>query len=201
VVRAAVLLGDAQGGQLGLEPVGATAKAVVKTIPLSVRVDCGVPWAAQAVRKVLTTIRPVTGACAVAEMMNREWSSSQIRISAARSSARDQWVKSACQHSLGRSAWNRIQARLGRLRGSGVMAPARVRMRQIVVTEGVLAVSRARSAAIECGPASAPSAIRAARSARTRSTVAWAVALGLDLGLLERGSSASQPPARHAATS
>lgn len=40
---------------------------MVKTHPLSVNVDCGVPWVAQAVRKVAKTIRPVTGVLAVAE--------------------------------------------------------------------------------------------------------------------------------------
>ena len=40
---------------------------------------------------------------------SREWSSMMLRISTSVPSARAQWVMSACQHSLGSSAWKRRQ--------------------------------------------------------------------------------------------
>ncbi len=174
---------------------------VVNTNPLSVNVDCGVPWTEQAARKASTTMRPVTGAWAVAEIRNREWSSTQSRTSASRPVASLTWVKSACQHSFGRSASNRIHERLGRLRGSGVITPARVRIRQIVVTPGGVSISSSRIAAIEWGPASQPSATSSPRRARILATTSGGVAFGLDRGRRDFGSSASQPPARQAATS
>ena len=85
--------------------------------------------------------------------------------------------------------------------GSGVTSPARVRIRQIVVTEGGVSNSSVRIAAMECGPASAPYAISSARSATIRSSTAAGVAFGFDRGRLDCGSTAAQPPARHAATS
>ena len=47
-------------------------------------------------------------------------------ISTSLPSARRQWVKSDCQHSLGAAASNRIHELRGRLRGSGTTRPRRV---------------------------------------------------------------------------
>jgi hypothetical protein len=82
-----------------------------------------------------------------------------------------------------------------------VIAPALVRIRQIVVTPGGAGIRSARIPAIEWGPASQPSAISSARRARTWSTTSGGVAFGFDRGRLDFGSSAVQPPARHAAIS
>ena len=69
VVRLAVLLGDAQAAQLVLEPVAAALAApdsrVVKTMPLSVRVEAGTPCFAQVARKVARVTSPVVTGCAV----------------------------------------------------------------------------------------------------------------------------------------
>ena len=47
-----------------------------------------------------------------------------------------EWVKSACQRSLGCSASNRCQDERGRFCGWGVTNPRRVRIRQIVEIYG-----------------------------------------------------------------
>jgi hypothetical protein len=61
--------------------------------------------------------------CAVQFSTNAglSWSSggSPLPISTSVPSARAQWVVSACQHSLGRSAWNRRQELRGRLWAEG----------------------------------------------------------------------------------
>ena len=74
---------------------------------------------------------------------SREWSSSMLRISTSVPSASCQWVMSACQRSLGRSAWNRIHDDLGpflRLRGdepaAGQHPPDRRDRRQPSVAAG-----------------------------------------------------------------
>ena len=59
-----------------------------------------------------------------------------LRISTSVPSASAQCVVSACQHSLGSSAWNRRHELLGRLCGSGVTKPRRDSTRQIVATDG-----------------------------------------------------------------
>ena len=68
LVRAAVLLLDLAAAQLGLQawrPPRPPAKRVVKTIPLSVKVEAGTPKRATAARKRSRTIGPVTGWWAV----------------------------------------------------------------------------------------------------------------------------------------
>ena len=65
-----------------------------------------------------------------------------LRISMSVPSARAQWVVSACQHSLGSSAWNRRQELRGRLWGWGVTKPRRLSTRQMVATEGTEAFLR-----------------------------------------------------------
>jgi hypothetical protein len=89
-----------------LRPPRPPENRVVKTIPLSVRVEAGAPWAVTAARNVASTIGPVTRAQAVTDRACREWSPVQARISASVPSASAQWVKSDCRHSLGWSAWN-----------------------------------------------------------------------------------------------
>jgi hypothetical protein len=77
---------------------------VVKTMPLSVRVEAGTPCLAQAARKVASTIGLEMRACAVTDRAYREWSSSQDKISVSRPPASCQWMESDCQHWLGMSA-------------------------------------------------------------------------------------------------
>ncbi len=60
-----------------------------------------------------------------------------LRISTSVPSAIAQWVVSACQHSLGSSAWKRRHELLGRFCGWGVTKPRRDRTRQIVATDGM----------------------------------------------------------------
>ena len=96
-------------------------------MPLSVRVEAGAPYLAQAARKVSRTMGPVTRAWAVTDSAYREWSSIQVRISVSCPPASCQWMKSDCQHSLGSSAANRMQDDFGRLDGSGVTSPPAAR--------------------------------------------------------------------------
>jgi hypothetical protein len=48
-----------------LRPPRPPEKRVVNTMPLSVRVEAGAPWAAMAARKAASTMGPVTRECAV----------------------------------------------------------------------------------------------------------------------------------------
>jgi hypothetical protein len=97
LVEQGLQVGDG-GGLVGLgaqpvlrrlgEPLHlAAGRGVVNTIVLSVRVDAGVPWAATAARKVSRAIGPVTRGQADTCRAEREWSSSQVRISASVASA------------------------------------------------------------------------------------------------------------------
>ena len=74
---------------------------------MSVKVEAGVPWAATAARNAASTIGPVTRRSALTRNASREWSSSRVRTSVPVPSASGWWVKSACQHSFGCSAWKR----------------------------------------------------------------------------------------------
>ena len=59
-----VLLDDVQAAQFEFEGVASAAppaSRVVKTMPLSVRVEAGIPWWVTGFRKVVGTIWPVTG--------------------------------------------------------------------------------------------------------------------------------------------
>jgi len=76
-------------------------------MPLSVRVEAGMPCLAQVARKVARVISPVVTGQAVTDRASREWSSIQDTISTSWPLARCQWMKSDCQRSLGSSAANR----------------------------------------------------------------------------------------------
>ena len=91
-----------------LRPPRPPASRVVQTMPLSVRVEAGMPCFAQAARKVARVTSPVVTGCAVTDRASREWSSIQDTISASVPSARCQWMKSDCHRSLGSSAANRM---------------------------------------------------------------------------------------------
>ncbi|ORW95328.1 hypothetical protein AWC27_06645 [Mycobacterium szulgai] len=87
----------------------------VKTMPVSVSTEAGRPWAAKASRKQSRTAMAVNTGRAVQVRALREWSSMMSRISmgvpgvvVVSGLARCQWVMSACQHSLGCSAWKRM---------------------------------------------------------------------------------------------
>lgn len=67
-----------------------------------------------------------------------------LRISASSPPASRQWVMSACHISLGGSASKRISEERGRLWGWGTTSPSRLRIRQIVETEGTESSSVAR---------------------------------------------------------
>ena len=69
------------------------------------------------------------------------------------------------------------------------------------VADGTGRPSRSRCAAIVTGPASSPAAVSSWRRARIRATVSSPVAFGFDRGRVVCFSTASQPPARHRATS
>jgi hypothetical protein len=74
----------------------------------------------------------------------REWSSIRLRISTSVPSARSQWVASACHISLGSSASKRLNEDRGRLWGSGMIRPWRLRIRQMVAGEGTLSTRPTR---------------------------------------------------------
>ena len=80
-------------------------------------------------------------------------------------------------------------------------SPWRVRIRQIVVTDGTGASPRDRYACSVWGPASRPAAVSSCLRATIRATVSSPVAFGFDRGRVDLFSTASQPPARHRATS
>jgi hypothetical protein len=75
---------------------------------LSVRVEAGMPYFAQAARKVARVTSPVVTGWAVTDRAYREWSSSQDTISTSVPSARWWWMKSDCHRSFGSSAANRM---------------------------------------------------------------------------------------------
>ena len=177
------------------KPLRVPVARVVNTRPLSVRVAAGAPWAATVAVKVSMTAAPVTGRWAVQDNSSREWSSSQLRISTSVPSARRQWVKSDCQSSFGWCASKRIIADRGRLLGSGAISCASSRMRRMVETAGAAVPSRSSRATIDAGPASQPAAVSSRRSATTRSRTESVARFGFERGRLERGSSASRPPA------
>jgi hypothetical protein len=119
-----------------LRPPLPPAKRVVKTIALSVKVEAGGPKRATAARKRSRAIGPVTGWWAVTSRASRLWSSVQVRTSASGPGVRlgwvsREWVKSACQVSLGRVAANRWEDDLGRFFGVGVTSPAIARAERV----------------------------------------------------------------------
>jgi hypothetical protein len=75
---------------------------------MSVKVEAGMPYCAQAARNAASTIGPVMRAWAVTDRAYREWSSIQDGISVSCPPASCQWMKPDCQHSLGSSAANRM---------------------------------------------------------------------------------------------
>jgi hypothetical protein len=73
-----------------------------------------------------------------------EKSSTTLRISTLVASASSAKVTSACQVSFGKLASKRMYELLGRLWGCAVMNPRRLRMRQIVDTDGTARSLRER---------------------------------------------------------
>jgi hypothetical protein len=175
----------------------------VKTAPLSVSTEAGIPHRVKAFWKVLSTTGPVTRARARLVSSSREWSSSMLRISTSAPSASRQWVVSACQRSFGWSAANRCQDDLGRFCGCGTTNPRRDRIRQIVDVAGTDPVGavRARCAAIVSAPASRPSRVSCLRSRTIVSSTSAGIACGLWCGRLDRGANAASPSARYRWTS
>jgi hypothetical protein len=172
---------------------------VVYTVPLSVSVAAGQPCASPAVVKVATTSSPSTRRNTVHERRQREWSSSQFAISTSLPSARRQWVKSACQTSLGAAASKRIHELRGRLCGSGTTRPAPWKIRRMVETDGTGRPSCPRCQAMVTGPASSPRAVSPVRSAMIRSRTSSWTACGLVRGRLDRGLQPSAPSSRYRA--
>ena len=91
--------------------------SAVKMAPLSVSIEAGRPSSAAPRWKVSTTSAALAVTKAREATSRREWSSMTLRISTSVPSASAQWVVSACQHSLGSSAWKRRQELLGRFWG------------------------------------------------------------------------------------
>jgi len=104
---AAVLLGDPQRSEEVFEGVLPAAEPGDVDASVVGEGGGGMACSLQVVRNSLTTMSPVTGVWTVQLSRYREWSSSQFRISTSVSSARRQWVKSDCQHSLGWAASKR----------------------------------------------------------------------------------------------
>ena len=126
-----------------------------------------------------------------AATITREWSSRKSRISTSDPSFRRQWVTSACQHSFGSAASNRMQELWGRLFGSWSMNPRRARMRQMVETDGTSERRLERCQWMVRAPASNPSSTRCLRRTMISSSTSPEVRLGLVWALLDRGASAS----------
>jgi hypothetical protein len=118
---------------MALVPLTALA---VKTAPLSVRNDRGYPQVDAAMCRVRSTSGEVTVTNAREATHKREWSSMTLRTSKTAPSATAAWVTSACEHSLGKSASNRMNELLGRLWGWGVTNPLAFSTRQMVGTDG-----------------------------------------------------------------
>jgi hypothetical protein len=124
-----------------------------------------------------------------------------LRISTSLPSTPCQWVVSACQHSLGSSAWKRRQELFGRFWGSGLIKPRRDSTRQIVATDGTAARARPRRRRskwtwIVCGPASRPSSARDLRNATISSSIAAGTFVGDDRGRFEPAASPGSPCCR-----
>ena len=124
---------------------------VVKTMPLSVKVEAGAPCLSQAARNAASTIGPVTRA---------------------------------------------LQDDFGRLAGSGVTRPARVRYRLTVAGDTLTWWWCSRCQAMVCGPASRPCPDSSFRSRVISSTVPGLIADGEIFGRRDRGSNAASPSAR-----
>ena len=78
--------------------------SAVNMAPLSVNNDAGSPTSVAAASKVATTSAAFVVREAREATSSREWSSMMLRTSTSVPSESDQWVVSACQHSLGSSA-------------------------------------------------------------------------------------------------
>lgn len=108
MVRSTVLLSDAEFDEFGLKAVAAGLSAVRESggehhLVVSQRRQ-GDAVCRGACPERVDPMLPVTRGCAVTDNANREWSSSQVRISVSVPSASGWWVKSACHVSLGCSA-------------------------------------------------------------------------------------------------
>ena len=108
----------------------------VNTAPLSLRSDAGRPCSSTALWKTSTTSWALTVGKASEARNRREWSSIMFMISACSPPARCQCVMSVCHVSLGRSASKRIRLLCGRFCGWATIKPSRLRIRQIVETDG-----------------------------------------------------------------
>jgi len=145
----------------------------VNTAALSVSTLAGIPQRTNACWKVCSTSGPVMVRRGVLARHSREWSSSRLRISTPVPSASCQWVVSACHRWLGCSAVNRCHDERGRFCGWGVTKPRRVRIRQIVATDGTagwvavaaLGVRRTRWVRMVSAPASSPCRVSSLRIA------------------------------------
>lgn len=134
------------------------------------------------------------------ERAYREWSSIQDRTSRSAPLASWTWVMSVCQHSLGRSAWNRLSDDLGRLRGLGVINPATMRCRRIVDVDTLRWWWCSRCHPIVAGPASSPSLVRVRRNKIINAITSSGTRAGDVLGRRDLGSNAASPSVRYRAT-
>src|SRR5207244_12974936 len=107
-----------------------------------------------------------------------------------------QWVGADWPNSFGKLASEGTEGTLGRLGGSGVIRPWRLRMRQTVTRDGVLEKRPARWWRMVCGPASKPAAESSLRSSRIASTTAWSTWWGQEAGRWDLGSRAPGPSRR-----
>ena len=167
------------------------------TLPLSVSVDAGIPYAEHASRNDASTVLMVTVANACEYRRKREWSSSQETTSASVPSPIGQWVKSDCHVSFGNAASNRAYDDFGRLRGSGLTRPASLSIRWIVEFAGGLTPSRSSRAAMDSGPASKPLDSSSRRIATIRSVRRSSVLFAIRCARRERGRRPASPSRSH----
>ena len=182
--------------------LGPCRNRVVKTKPLSVNVDAGMPWASIAARNAATTMSPVTGA----------WAVQLERVAGVVVQERqDLHVGAVGQGPVGEVGLPALvrQVRLEPQVGA-LGSLARLRSDQPVRGSGSARSSSPTARAVPgaaggrasvWGPASRPAAVSSCLRATIRATVSSPVAFGFDLGRVDFFSTASQPPARHRATS
>ena len=166
-------------------------RRVVKTMPLSVSVEAGIPCVATAVRNLASTIGPVTWWWAVTVRAYRQWSSSQFRISVSapgrRSGAGEPVVGEVGLPALVELVCGEADG--GRLRfffGSGVTSPAVTSCRAMVARETVRLWWCSSCQPMVSGPASRPVSVSFCRISMIRSTVWVGVACGVVFGRRER---------------
>jgi hypothetical protein len=126
--------------------------------------------------------------------------SSQFRISTWVPSASHQWVKSACQRSLGCSAAKRMKEDVGRRWGVGAMRPVAARWRWMLGADTTKPWWNCKCQAMVWGPWSSPLPDSSRRRPMIRSMVACGSQAGLLCGRRERGWNAASPSSRYRAT-